>query len=110
MESNIIYNMDCVSGMSQYIPDETIDLITADPPYFKVIGEEWDYKWRTEEDYLEWTKLWISEVSRTLRKGGTFFLFGYFRMLSRMLPILEDTGFELRQQIIINKGIKAVSG
>ena len=110
MESNRIYNMDCITGMSQYIPDETIDLIIADPPYFKVIGEEWDYQWRTEEDYLEWTKLWISEASRTLRKGGTFFLFGYFRMLSRMLPILEDAGFELRQQIIINKGIKAVSG
>lgn len=31
-------------------------------------------------------------------------------MLCRLLPILEDYGFELRQQIVLNKGIQAVSG
>ena len=110
METNIIYNMDCVLGMKEKIDDESIDLIIADPPYFKVIGEKWDYMWRTEEDYLAWSKTWICEASRVLRKGGSFYLFGYFRMLSRLLPILEEAGFELRQQIIINKGMQAVSG
>lgn len=42
--------------------------------------------------------------------GGSFYLFGYFRMLSRLLPILEKYGFELRQQIVLNKGMQAVSG
>ena len=90
--------------------EESVDLIIADPPYFKVIGEKWDYMWRTEEEYLEWSKRWIHEASRVLRKGGSFYLFGYFRMLSRLLPILENAGFELRQQIILNKGMQAVSG
>ena len=31
-------------------------------------------------------------------------------MLSKLLPILEDSGLELRQQIILNKGMQAVSG
>ena len=53
MDTNIIYNIDCVAGMNQMIDEESIDLIIADPPYFKVIGEKWDYLWRTEEDYLE---------------------------------------------------------
>lgn len=110
MNENIIYQMDCVSGMQTCLSDETIDLIIADPPYFKVIGEKWDYQWRTEADYLKWAKTWIKECSRVLRKGGSMYLFGYFRMLSRMLPLLEDAGLELRQQIILNKGIKAVSG
>ena len=110
MENNIIYNLDCVLGMSEYIPDESIDLIVADPPYFKVVGEKWDYQWRTEDDYLQWTKTWIQQASRVLRKGGSLYLFGYFRMLSRILPILEEAGFELRQQIILNKGMQAVSG
>ena len=96
--------------MKSIIPDESVDLIIADPPYFKVVGKQWDYKWRTVEDYLKWSEKWIHEASRALRKGGTFYLFGYFRMLSRLLPILEDCGLELRQQIIINKGIRAVSG
>lgn len=110
MEYNVIYNMDCVIGMSKIIEDETIDLIIADPPYFKVVGEKWDYLWRTEDDYLEWSKTWITEAARVLRKGGSFYLFGYFRILSRLLPILENAGLELRQQIILNKGIQAVSG
>lgn len=96
--------------MQTQIEDESVDLIIADPPYFKVVGEKWDYAWRTEEDYLEWSKEWIREASRVLRKGGSFYVFGYFRMLSKLLPILEDSGLELRQQIILNKGMQAVSG
>lgn len=104
-----LYNGDCIEYM-RALSSETIDLIIADPPYFKVINEKWDYLWRTEEDYLNWSKKWILEASRSLRKGGSFYIFGYFRMLSRLLPILEDCGLELRQQIIINKGIRSVSG
>lgn len=110
MELNKIYNMDCVIGMRNILANESVDLIIADPPYFKVVGEKWDYRWRTEDDYLEWSRKWINEASRVLRKGGTLYLFGYFRMLSRLLPILEENGLELRQQIILNKGIQAVSG
>ncbi len=110
MELNKIYNKDCVEGMQSLLPDESIDLIIADPPYFKVIGEKWDYLWRTETDYLEWSQKWILEASRSLRKGGSFYIFGYFRMLSRLLPILEDCGLELRQQLIVNKGMRSVSG
>lgn len=110
MIENTIYQMDCIPGMRRYLSDEIVDLIIADPPYFKVIGEKWDYQWRTEADYLNWAEKWINECSRVLRKGGSMYLFGYFRMLSRMLPLLEDAGLELRQQIILNKGIKAVSG
>lgn len=110
MEVNKIYNQDCIEGMQLLLPDESIDLIIADPPYFKVIGEKWDYLWRTEADYLEWSQKWISEASRSLRKGGSFYIFGYFRMLCRLLPILEDFGLELRQQLIMNKGMQAASG
>ena len=110
MDLNTIYNIDCINGLKEYFDDESVDLVIADPPYFKVIGEKWDYAWRTEEDYLEWSKEWIVEASRVLRKGGSFYVFGYFRMLSRLLPIFEDAGFELRQQIILDKGIQAVSG
>lgn len=109
IELNKIYNEDSIEGMKK-IQEESIDLIVADPPYFKVINQKWDYMWRTEEEYLIWSKQWLKEASRVLRKGGSFYLFGYFRMLSKLLPILEESGFELRQQIIINKGMQAVSG
>lgn len=105
---NIILG-DCIEKLKS-ISDNYFDLVVADPPYWKVIGEKWDYQWRTEDDYLDWCKKWLKEVYRTLRIGGTFYLFGYFRMLVFLVPILQDMGFELRQQIVINKGMKAVAG
>ena len=110
MDLNVIYNEDCITGLKNHLSDESVDLIIADPPYFKVIGQKWDYVWRTEEDYIEWSKLWLHEAARVLRIGGSFYLFGYFRMLSRLLTIIEDEGLSLKQQIILNKGMQAVSG
>ncbi|MGN0015837.1 MAG: DNA-methyltransferase [Candidatus Avelusimicrobium sp.] len=100
---------DCIKEMEKF-SNEYFDLIIADPPYWKVIGEKWDYQWRTEEDYVEWSKKWINEAYRVLRYGGSFYLFGYFRILVLLIPYLQNLGFEFRQQIIINKGIKAVAG
>ena len=109
MELNTTILGDCIEKM-QNIEDESIDLVIADPPYWKVVGEKWDYQWRTEKDYIEWSLKWIREVSRILRYGGTFYCFGYFRTLALLVPYLKEMGLELRQQIIIDKGMRAVSG
>ena len=109
IELNKIYNEDCLEGMKA-IEDNSIDLAVADPPYWKVINEQWDYQWRTESDYVEWCIKWLKEVARVLRIGGTFYCFGYFRTLVLLIPYLESLGLELRQQIVIDKGMRAVSG
>src|SRR3989344_2839231 len=70
------------------IPSNSIDLVIADPPYWKVINEN----------------------ARVVKKSGSFYIFGYFRTLAYLLPEIERENFALRQQIIINKGIKAISG
>lgn len=100
---------DCIEKLKLY-KDNYFDLVIADPPYWKVINQKWDYQWRTEEDYIVWSKKWLDEVYRTLRIGGSFYIFGYFRILALLIPYLQNIGFELRQQIIVNKGIKAVAG
>lgn len=92
------------------LPSNSVDLVIADPPYWKVVNEKWDYQWRTENDYIYWTKQWIKEIARIIKKTGLFYLFGYFRTLAYLLPEIERENFSLRQQIIINKGIKAISG
>jgi DNA modification methylase len=104
-----ILNVDCLDGFKK-VKDESVDLVIADPPYFKVAHETWDYKFSTLDKYIEWSTSYFKEIFRVLRKGGSFYLFGYFRILAYLVPELEKTGFELRQQIIIDKGIKAVSG
>ena len=104
-----LYAGDCIQVLgSNNVPE--MDLIIADPPYWKVIGEKWDYQWRTEEDYIEWSRKWMTAVYKKLRIGGTFYLFGYFRMLALLLPVLKEIGFSLRQQIIVDKGMKAIAG
>jgi len=106
---NAIIHGDCLN-LIKNIPTETIDLVIADPPYFKVIGEKWDYAWRTLDDYIKWAYQWLKEISRILRLGGTIYLFGYLRILTHIIPKLEDIGLEFKQQIIIDKGMQAVSG
>lgn len=104
-----IIHGDCIEAMNDLCM-ESVDLVVADPPYFKVVGEKWDYQWRTEEEYLGWCRKWLELVYKSMRFGGSMYLFGYFRTLALMLPMLNDIGFSLRQQIVIDKGMKAVAG
>jgi site-specific DNA-methyltransferase (adenine-specific) len=108
IKHEIIQN-DCLDALPN-IADKSVDLVIADPPYWKVISEKWDYQWRTEEDYVKWSLKWIEEVSRILRYGGTFYLFGYFRTLAHLIPHLSTFELDLRQQILVDKGMRAVSG
>lgn len=100
---------DCVDILPT-LNDEFFDLAIIDPPYWKVVGEKWDYLWRTEDDYIAWCRKWLSEVYDKLRIGGSCYLFGYFRILALLIPTIQDLGFDVRQQIVINKGIKSVAG
>lgn len=109
MTRNVSILGDCIEILKT-VPDNSIDLVIADPPYWKVIGEKWDYQWRTEKDYVDWSLKWITEVTRVLRYGGTFYCFGYFRTLALLIPHFQELGLELRQQILIDKGLRSVSG
>ena len=99
-----------MAGIAKHVEKNSVDLVVADPPYFKVIGEKWDYQWRNEQDYVEWSRAWIEAAAGTLRLGGSFYIFGYFRTLASLIPVCESFGLKLRQQIVVNKGIQAVSG
>lgn len=71
---NKIHNEDCMSFMKK-LPNECIDLIIADPPYYKIHGE-FDFIWESQEEYLKWCKKWILECKRVLKVDGTFMLWG----------------------------------
>lgn len=100
---------DCLEELKK-IPSMSVDLVIADPPYWKVVGEKWDYQWKTELEYVDWCLKWMSEISRVLRYGGTFYCFGYFRTLALLVPYFSGMELELRQQILIDKGMRSVSG
>ena len=72
MELNKIYNQDCIKFMKT-LPDKCVDLIIADPPYFKICGD-FDFIWKTVDEYIEWCKIWTMECNRILKDNGSFYI------------------------------------
>ena len=58
------------------LPASSAQVIIADPPYFQVLNETWDNKWRSEEEYLAFTENWVSLCRRILRDDGLLYIFG----------------------------------
>lgn len=73
LELNKLHNEDCIAGMGK-IPEGSIDLAFADPPFN--IGYTYDVyeDKRKAEDYLNWSKDWGQALVRTLKPTGTFWL------------------------------------
>lgn len=73
METNHLYNQDCIAGM-QAMAASSVDLVFADPPFN--IGYEYDvYEDQLAADeYLNWTRQWGAGVLRVLKPNGTFWL------------------------------------
>lgn len=73
MQVNCVQTGDCISGMAK-LPAASVDLAFADPPFN--IGYKYDAydDRRAADDYLDWSKQWMSAVIRVLKPNGTFWL------------------------------------
>lgn len=57
------------------LPDESVDLIFADPPYN--IGKNFNGikdKWESEEEYLKWCYQWLDLCVQKIKPNGSFYL------------------------------------
>jgi len=106
---NKVFLGDCLEQL-KILPDRSVDLVILDPPYWKVVNEHWDFKWRTQSDYAKWCLDWLSEVARVTRLGGSLYLFGYLRNLVYLYQDILDLGFIFRQEIVVHKGIRSLGG
>lgn len=109
VDINKVYNQDCVTFMEQ-LPSNSIDLVIADPPYYKAINESWDKQWKTEEEYLKWTEQWFNECVRILKPTGSFYCYGNFDILSKQKVNIFDKQLYFRQNISLDKGLKSIAG
>jgi len=86
------------------LDSETYNLIIADPPYFEIHGD-FDFVWRDLEEYLLWSKAWISEAHRVLKSNGSFYLWGKIGFgkgfaLFKIADWMEETNlFQIRNWI-----------
>lgn len=102
-------NQDCIEYLKS-LDNRVVDLILTDPPYFRVVKDEWDNQWFTSDDYYAWCEQWIDELGRVAKWSASFWLFGFPQHLCKLLPMIERAGFTFRQQIVVNKGMQAVAG
>jgi len=69
-----LYNLGCLEGMKEFIPDDSIDLTVTSPPYN--IGIAYD-TWADTmpiASYWAFTKSWLEEVYRCLKPSGRIVL------------------------------------
>ncbi len=64
---------DCVEGM-RTLADESVDLVVTSPPYNLGIQYKGYKDNLTSQAYLDWSRVWTSEVRRVLKPEGAFFL------------------------------------
>jgi DNA modification methylase len=70
----LIATGDCVEVMAG-LPDGSVDLIIADPPYFKIVKQEWDHQWDSIDGYVAWLHLVFAQFHRVLRDQGACYVY-----------------------------------
>ncbi|MGI7060357.1 DNA-methyltransferase [Citrobacter amalonaticus] len=81
------------------LPDNSIDLIVTDPPYFRVKPEGWDNQWKGDEDFLCWLDGYLAEFWRVLKPAGSLYLFCGHRLASD-IEIMMRERFNVLNHII----------
>lgn len=71
------------------LDNESIDLIIADPPYNlgKDYGNNHDLK--GFDQYIEFTRNWLSEANRVLKPNGSIYVFMGVRFISYLYDIMD---------------------
>jgi site-specific DNA-methyltransferase (adenine-specific) len=86
---NIEVRLGDALDMFKALSDQSVDLIIADPPYNlgKDYGNSKDAK--DFDDYLTFSRAWLGESARVLKKTGTIYAFMGVRFISYLNNILD---------------------
>ena len=110
---NEILAGDCIEAMER-LPEKSIDMIFADPPYNLQLGgelhrpnntrvdgvtEDWD-KFDSSADYGDFTKAWLRGARRLLKDDGTIWVIGSYHNIYRVGATLQDLGFWFLNDVI----------
>jgi site-specific DNA-methyltransferase (adenine-specific) len=96
---NTVHNVDSTVGMPT-IPDASVDLVLTDPPFN--VGFSYDvYKdKKPHEQYLAWSREWISQAYRVLRPTGSCWIAIGDEYVSELDVIAKSLGFFKRSHVI----------
>ncbi|MEM6851318.1 MAG: site-specific DNA-methyltransferase, partial [Pseudomonadota bacterium] len=101
----------------QAMPDASVDLVFADPPYNLQLGgeltrpdqsrvdgvtEAWD-RFASFEAYDAFTRAWLAQARRLLRPNGALWVIGSYHNIFRVGSELQSQGFWVLNDIIWRK-------
>lgn len=113
---NKIIKGDCIENLKK-LPDESVDLIFADPPYFmqtegelhrtngakfQGVEDEWD-KFSDYREYDEFCTAWLKECKRVMKKNSSIWVIGSFQNIYRIGYIMQNLGFWILNDVIWSK-------
>ncbi len=108
-----ILSGDCLRELAR-LPDASVDLVFADPPYnlqldgellrpnnTKVDGvhQSWD-KFASFAHYDQFSRSWLAECRRILKPDGALWVIGSYHNIFRIGSTLQDLGFWLQNDVI----------
>jgi modification methylase len=107
---------DCVEAMLG-LPEASVDLIFADPPYnlqleggltrpdqseVDAVDDDWD-KFASFADYDRFTQRWLVAARRAMKDDATIFVIGSYHNIFRVGAIMQDLGFWILNDIVWRK-------
>jgi len=107
---------DCLEELAK-LPDGSVDLVFADPPYNLQLGgellrpdnskvdavdDDWD-RFDSFEAYDAFTRAWLKECRRVLKDDGALWVIGSYHNIFRVGTALQDLGFWLLNDIVWRK-------
>lgn len=99
------------------LPDRSVDLVFADPPYYlqlqnelrrpdnslvDAVDDSWD-QFDSFLDYDSFTEQWLVEVRRVMKDTGTLWVIGMYHNLFRIGKIMQDLGFWTLNTVVWEK-------
>ncbi len=113
---NTILKGDCVAALDA-LPDNSVDLIFADPPYnlqlngdlhrpdqsmVDAVDDHWD-QFESFAAYDAFTRAWMLAARRVLKPTGSIWVIGSYHNIFRVGSIMQDLGFWMLNDIVWRK-------
>jgi modification methylase len=107
---------DCVEIMNA-LPEASVDMVFADPPYNLQLGgelhrpnntrvdgvdDEWDH-FDGFAQYDDFTRAWLAAARRVLKPDGTLWVIGSYHNIYRVGALLQDMGFWMLNDVVWRK-------
>ncbi|GAB4433318.1 MAG: site-specific DNA-methyltransferase [Anaerolineae bacterium] len=108
-----IIQADCVEALNT-LPEKSVDLIFADPPYnlqlqqelwrpnitkVDAVTDEWD-RFNSLAEYDQFTRTWLQACRRVLKDTGTLWVIGSYHNIYRVGATLMDLGYWILNDVI----------